>query len=305
MVEGPLISNERDAAKARRSLDRMAEIRSGGGAIELSKAGFSDAAIQQFRRTVEACEKHLSVALGNYQTLKSGTGSELISNLANDPGSALILARIHRDLTQAELASALGLKEQQIQRYEAERYRSISLANLRKIAEALGVTFVPNLKSKSEWADSEGSTALSEDEANKIIRHAKRFSWPLAALMAKDSQSQTDTVSKYVHANQRALQGRALFRAQLENKDLGQNFLLLAWRKRVFEKAANSTAEFGKFDPLDIVWLNELVKLSSRADGPLAAKTLLQQKGIRLVVEPQIVGLPLDGAAICQIAAFP
>ncbi|MDQ3702081.1 MAG: helix-turn-helix transcriptional regulator, partial [Chloroflexota bacterium] len=42
-------------------------------------------------------------------------------------------------LSQKELARRLGLKEQQIQRYEARRYAGASLERVQAVADALGV----------------------------------------------------------------------------------------------------------------------------------------------------------------------
>jgi transcriptional regulator with XRE-family HTH domain len=55
---------------------------------------------------------------------------------------ALIKSRIAKGLTQKELAERLGLKEQQIQRYESTEYASASLSRVREVAEALGVKLV-------------------------------------------------------------------------------------------------------------------------------------------------------------------
>ena len=52
----------------------------------------------------------------------------------------LIKARIARGLSQRELADRIGLKEQQIQRYEATDYASASLARIKEVASALGAT---------------------------------------------------------------------------------------------------------------------------------------------------------------------
>jgi ribosome-binding protein aMBF1 (putative translation factor) len=51
---------------------------------------------------------------------------------------ALVKARIVAGLSQKELAERLGLKEQQIQRYEANEYASASLTRLKQVIEALG-----------------------------------------------------------------------------------------------------------------------------------------------------------------------
>ena len=49
----------------------------------------------------------------------------------------LIHARIASGLSQKELAERLGMPEQQIQRYEATEYESVSLARIMEIAKAL------------------------------------------------------------------------------------------------------------------------------------------------------------------------
>jgi transcriptional regulator with XRE-family HTH domain len=50
---------------------------------------------------------------------------------------ALIDDRKKLGLTQRELAERLGVKEQQIQRYEATRYQSASLKRIVEVAEAM------------------------------------------------------------------------------------------------------------------------------------------------------------------------
>ena len=49
----------------------------------------------------------------------------------------LIRARIASGLTQKQLAERLGMPEQQIQRYEAKDYESVSLARIAEVARAL------------------------------------------------------------------------------------------------------------------------------------------------------------------------
>jgi HTH-type transcriptional regulator/antitoxin HigA len=49
----------------------------------------------------------------------------------------LIQARIARGLTQKELTQKMGLKEQQIQRYEASSYAKASLARINQIIKFL------------------------------------------------------------------------------------------------------------------------------------------------------------------------
>jgi ribosome-binding protein aMBF1 (putative translation factor) len=52
---------------------------------------------------------------------------------------ALIKARIATKLSQKDLAERLGLKEQQIQRYEATEYASANLARVIEVSQVLGM----------------------------------------------------------------------------------------------------------------------------------------------------------------------
>jgi transcriptional regulator with XRE-family HTH domain len=51
----------------------------------------------------------------------------------------MIRARIALGLTQKQLAERVGLKEQQIQRYEENDYASASFSRLKEIIKALGL----------------------------------------------------------------------------------------------------------------------------------------------------------------------
>ena len=52
----------------------------------------------------------------------------------------LIKARIARGMSQRDLAERIGLKEQQIQRYEATDYASVSLSRIREVVNGLDVS---------------------------------------------------------------------------------------------------------------------------------------------------------------------
>ncbi len=67
-----------------------------------------------------------------------GSQAEILnlSNLEELPNQ-LIQARVARGFTQAELAAKLKMKPQQIQRYEASKYASASLARVLEVARVL------------------------------------------------------------------------------------------------------------------------------------------------------------------------
>lgn len=69
-----------------------------------------------------------------YETLKAGGfDMDSLKALADIP-KLLIQARIATGLSQRELAERLGVKEQQIQQYEASDYASASLRRIREVA---------------------------------------------------------------------------------------------------------------------------------------------------------------------------
>ena len=72
-----------------------------------------------------------------YESMKAGTFSvdqlEVVSTL---PGM-LIGVRIAQGMSQKDLAELIGLKEQQIQRYEATDYTSASLGRIMEVVSGL------------------------------------------------------------------------------------------------------------------------------------------------------------------------
>jgi ribosome-binding protein aMBF1 (putative translation factor) len=77
--------------------------------------------------------------ISEYEVLKRGQAKTLPIESLDELPKVLIQARIATGLSQKELGEQLGLKEQQIQRYEATLYKSASLTRLLEIANALGI----------------------------------------------------------------------------------------------------------------------------------------------------------------------
>jgi transcriptional regulator with XRE-family HTH domain len=67
--------------------------------------------------------------------IHDATWEELVARFGWTPHRLSLLA----GLSQKELATRLGLREQQIQRYEAKRYAGASLDRVQAVADALGV----------------------------------------------------------------------------------------------------------------------------------------------------------------------
>ena len=71
--------------------------------------------------------------------LKTGNVTVLRHTGLPSIAHALIRARIAEGLKQEDLAARLGVKAQQVQRYEATEYQTASLARLHQVADVLGL----------------------------------------------------------------------------------------------------------------------------------------------------------------------
>lgn len=83
--------------------------------------------------------EELREQLEEYDALRSGKHSVFILDSFEDLPRALIKARIALGLSQKELADRLGIKEQQLQRYEADEYATASIVRLKQVIQALGL----------------------------------------------------------------------------------------------------------------------------------------------------------------------
>ncbi len=95
-------------------------------------------------QTVEAGYREmiarLKRELADYAALRQGETESVALTDVTSLGDALIAARVARKWTQADLAAALGLPAQQVQRYEATGYSRASLKRVNEVARALGVS---------------------------------------------------------------------------------------------------------------------------------------------------------------------
>lgn len=300
MPDSPIILNEREARKARAALVRIDGLFSSSTYVTAAQGGMPAEVLGLHQNAVRGSRKALASMLDGYERARSGDYSKFAEKWRSEPGVVLIIARIARGLSQAELAGRLGMREQQIQRYESERYRSISLQNFRRLATVLGV----ELQATVETTETNPLLSkflmppqpdIPDDELKTIIDHAKKSEWFDVPSAAAD---QRRAVIEYISESSARFGSPGLLRTGLKSLDLKQDALLAAWRARVIQRAEIAAAKARTtFDNLDICWLKDLVQLSLRPDGPVRALRLALEKGIFVVIEPQLRGLKLDGAA--------
>ena len=86
----------------------------------------------------------LKSELREYEALKAGDFELDQLGVVSGLPTMLIKARIARGMSQRDLAERIGLKEQQIQRYEATDYASVSLSRIKDIVSGLRSESVPH-----------------------------------------------------------------------------------------------------------------------------------------------------------------
>lgn len=295
MSSASIIANDRQARDAAAVVEQIDQALSSDQVLRSIVEGLPREVTEGVRRSLVAERDELTDVLDAYHEAKEGKSKRLIARVGNDPGASLIVARIARGWSQKELARRVFLPEQQIQRYEAERYRSISLGGLIRVGRALGVQMTADLSKSLEesWIP---SYEMSSAEVQKILKHARAHGW--FDKIDPSDENGISQIKRTVAEHVGEYGTPSLLRTGLNIEDHSEDWLLLSWKAQVTRKALLAMQRSRiRYRPLNVGWLKDLVKLSVLEDGPLRARELLAEQGIILILEPQISGLKVDGAA--------
>lgn len=126
----------------------------------------------------------LKLELREYDALRSGERKILELTSFDELPRALIQARIALGFSQKTLADKLGIKEQQLQRYEATEYASASIERFKEVISVLGITirkdvFLPDVPMTA----ANMFKRLKEAGLNKDFVLNKLIPRPVAALL--------------------------------------------------------------------------------------------------------------------------
>jgi HTH-type transcriptional regulator/antitoxin HigA len=294
MVTNTLISTERQAREIEADLVELDAHLSSEQTLKAIASGLPRVVVEGIRRSLAVERRELSEALEAYVKAKAGDATDLRKRAGSDPGALLVVARIAKCLSQKDLARKLGMPEQQIQRYEAERYRSISIHRFQKVARALGVRIAVDIEPDNQFLAVSHGTPSSE-ELSKVLRHARANGWLEGDEPDDRAGSQLKRhVSDHVWRHGTP----SLLRTGLNVIDHAGDWVLLAWKAQVTKIAERIIDERKPvYRPINTSWLVDLVRLSIHDDGVARARDLLIEHGIVLVVERHITGMKVDGAA--------
>lgn len=213
---------------------------------------------------------------------------------AADLGLLPIIGRLAKGWSQKQLAEALGLKEQQIQRYESERYASISLSRFDRILSLLGAKLEASFAPRKEM--NEGDAETLRTIKLPVLREVQRRGW--LTTPQDIGPKFLESVREYINEGLDLSKEKTLHRKNIRDSAKFDKVSLLLWQSRVL-KVASTISEQRKvqFDLSDMSWLKEFVRLSVVPEAPKLALEYLREKGIVAVVEQHLPQTFLDGAA--------
>jgi HTH-type transcriptional regulator/antitoxin HigA len=247
----------------------------------------------------------LQTEMAEYDMLKSGKVAFAETCSLSELPRVLVQARIARGLSQTDLADRLKMKPQQVQRYEATNYMSASLARLIEVADALNVKVSESFEAEN---DTTSGAIFAWNDPNDIswsrlpIKEMLKRNW----LKILPGQSAIEATRNFFVHSAGPQFATALHRKKVRGGNVPNEFALLAWQAKVLG-VAHRLHELGRIKPFELndTWLQELVRLTDRKDGPRQARKLLAERGITLVIEPHLPGTYLDGAAMLSAFSQP
>lgn len=276
-------------AKLKGALARSEARDSGHGRIR-------DVEIEGLRNAISDLEADISY----YDLLRSGQVTFSKSFSLETLPAAMIQARIAAGMSQGDLAATLGIKPHLLQQYEDTGYLGVPLARLIEIGRILNV----HVSVCFELGQGAHGAVHGWESTEELIwqrfpvEEMARRRWfvaPDGADLAQCARSYfLDAAGpEFVTANHRKKSCAA---------SLPDEYALLAWQARILELAKAQGA--ADFQP-DTSWLPELRALAGRANGSRRVCDLLAGKGIICVMEPNLPGAQLDGAAMLGESGHP
>ena len=134
-----MIKNERQYRITRTQAERFARTLEGLRSRPEGADGVHPMIAQAQVDAVSSQLADLEAELREYEAIREGRFEVEALRVVAELPELLIKARIAQGLTQRDLADRLGLKEQQIQRYEATDYATAKWSRIKEVAGALSM----------------------------------------------------------------------------------------------------------------------------------------------------------------------
>lgn len=221
---------------------------------------------------------------------------------APDPIDAILFRMAEKGLKQADLVPYFGTRSRVSE--VLARKRPLTVPMIRSLAIGLGISAdtlvgldeVENSHSKAtvDWAKFPIKEMVARGWIDNITSKAKKTVEEMVQGFISDMGLQESGV-----AFRRTLSG--------DSATPTTTHALYAWLARVIQKSREIKDQLPEYDQHKIgdALIKQLVQLSRFEDGPRMAIDLLKNHGIAVVIEPQLKGTMLDGAALKELDGTP
>jgi len=134
-----MIKNSKQAATAKINLRKLQEDRQ---KFIDNQTDLNDLVLKLTIDSFDGLIEDLTEEIYNYEQLTSQAFNCLKNKSFEDLAEIFISSRLAQGISQKELANAIGIQEQQIQRYEQTDYEGASLPRLQEVADALNISLI-------------------------------------------------------------------------------------------------------------------------------------------------------------------
>lgn len=266
-----MITTEKQYKSTRVQISRFQEALA---ALDNPPATLPPVLVQAQRDALASQLEELREEADQYDRLRAGQVTQFTAESLAALPDILIQARIARGLSQRELGNYLGLKEQQIQRYEAERYRSASLDRLVEVSDTLGVQI-------AKRAELIGDPALRSVDPNAwrafplSEMHKRGWFEDFGGSLAEARKAASELIPTFLRDGQVRSAVPALHRKSVRASGQVHEAAIIAWEARV-RRLAERDAPTTSFLPeqIDAPWLRQLVALTLEPDGRCARSSI-------------------------------
>jgi HTH-type transcriptional regulator/antitoxin HigA len=223
-------------------------------------------------------------------TLIKDYESKIIPESLPDPIDAILFRMEQQNMKPSDLIPYMGSRSKVSE--ILSRKRQLTLSMIRALEAGLGIPAKVLLKEADEFRDTE-NIVWNRFPLKEMVKRG------YLEKLSKMSDIKTLMEKFFVPVGSPAYLSGMLRKTNYRSTRPMDKHALVVWSTIVVKKASKikSVATF-KPEVINLTFMQELAKLSTKDDGPIAARDFLKKYGIILVIEPHFTQTYLDGATI-------
>lgn len=237
----------------------------------------------------------LSILIENYEKQKYPVE-------APDPIDAILFRMAEKGLKQADLVPYFGTRSRVSE--ILARKRPLTVPMIRALAVGLGIS-ADTLVGLDEVGSSPKKNNV--DWSKFPVKEMVARGW-IDSITSKAKKTVEEIVQGFI-VDMGLQEGGASFRRTLsgESPTPTTSYALYAWLARVIQRTREIKGQLPAYEKSKVGdgFIKQVVQFSRFEEGPRLAIEFLKQHGIAVVIEPQLKGTMLDGAALKDLDGTP